>query len=201
MARRKGMTATDLEAHYTNRVRPQTRRSPWVLRLTDHKGRPTPVMVVKERQTLFDEKTHEPARQVLKERGLLYGPAQQRCLPIIRDLVFLVSDEAGINLDLHLFLQGNRIDFRGNLPLDDEAGYRLALLFKLQERIRELDRVELMARRIARFSREEAAYWFSRITDYGPGPNRWAAAGLKILLAGHPHDPEVEHMLERLRLE
>ena len=37
---------------------------------------------------------------------------------------------------------------RGNLPLDDEAGCKLALMFKLQERIKELDRVELLARRI-----------------------------------------------------
>ena len=34
---------------------------------------------------------------------------------------------------------------------------RAAFLFKLQERIREMDRVELIARRVDRFTREEAA--------------------------------------------
>jgi len=71
---------------------------------------------------------------------------QLRCLPIIRTILSRVQDENHIPLELHRFLAGDRIEFRGNLPLDDEAGSKLVLLFKLQERMRDLDRVELIAR-------------------------------------------------------
>ena len=41
----------------------------------------------------------------------------------------------------------------------EEAGAKLALIFRLQERVTDVDRVELIAQRVARFTREEAAYW------------------------------------------
>src|SRR5262249_19815992 len=63
----------------------------------------------------------------------------------------------------------------------------------------DLDRVELMARRLARFTREEAVYWLSRTTSFGSDANRWAIAGLRIMLGGHAKEPAVERMLERLR--
>jgi len=97
-------------------------------------------------------------------------------------------------------MSGSRITFRGNLPLDDEAGWKIALIFKLQERIIELDRVELLARRVDRFTREEAGYWFSRITSFGPDANRWAISGMRIMLAGQSNDKAIETMLEQLRL-
>ena len=87
------------------------------------------------------------------------------------------------------------------MPLDEEAGVKLALLFKLQERLKELDRIELLARRIDRFTREEAGYWYSRITSFGAAANRWAMAGMKLMLAGQPRDPAVKSMLEKLRTE
>ena len=61
------------------------------------------------------------------------------------------------------------------------------------------DRVELIARRVDRFTREEAAYWYSRITSFGDTANRWAAAGMKVMLAGQSRDPNVAIMLEDLR--
>ncbi|NOQ45468.1 MAG: hypothetical protein GQ559_02150 [Desulfobulbaceae bacterium] len=123
---------------------------------------------------IITEKLKAP-RSVLKERGLLYGQPQLRCLPIIRTILSRVQDRSGIPLELHRFLETSRISFRGNLPLEEETGVKLALMFKLQERIKELDRVELLARRIDRFTREEASYWYSRITSFGPVANRWAA--------------------------
>jgi hypothetical protein len=111
-----------------------------------------------------------------------------------------VKNDEGIPLEIHRVFENPRIAFRGNLPLDDEAGYKIALIFKLQEKIKGLDRVELIARRVQSFTKEEAAYWYSRITDFTPEANRWAQAGLKILLAGHPHDTHVGTMLEKLRL-
>jgi len=159
-------------------------------------------MIVKERilsQQRVDTDDLVAPRSILRERGLLYGPSQLRCLPVIRTILTRVCDKAGIPLELQQVLQRKRISFRGNLPLDEEAGCKLALLFKLQERIKEMDRVELIARRVDRFTREEAAYWHSRVTSFGDAANRWAAAGMKVMLAGQSRDPNVAVMLEDLR--
>jgi len=42
-----------------------------------------------------------------------------------------------------------------NLPLDEEAGAKLGVIFRLQERLTDLDRVEFIARCVARFTCEE----------------------------------------------
>ncbi|MCL6517716.1 hypothetical protein [Alicyclobacillus sp.] len=135
----------------------------------------------------------------MKERGYLYGQALRRCRPVLRRILAQVSDESGVPFELNRFTGERRITFRGNLPLDAEAGSKLALLFKLQERLTDMDRVELMAWRIERFTAEEAAYWLTRITQFGEAPNRWAQAGLRLLLGGQPGDPMVLNMLQQLR--
>ncbi len=192
----------DNDFHYQHQVRPQLSRAPWVLRITEHVDKPAPVFIVKER-IQPDQRTDTNGlvapRSVLRECGLLCGPQQQRCLPVIRHIISRINDYKGIPLELGRYLNNGRITFRGNLPLNDEAGPKLALIFKLQERIQELDRVELIARRTVRFSREEAVYWYSRISTFGDAANRWAMAGMKVMLAGQPHDPNVETMLEELR--
>lgn len=81
-------------------------------------------------------------RAALKERGLLYGQALRRSLPALREILSRVNDNAGIPLELHRFVGNGRLGFRGNLSLDEEAGAKLALIFKLQERLSDLDRVE-----------------------------------------------------------
>ena len=192
----------DLSVHYALRIKPQISSAPWVLRVTEHKDKPIPVLIVKERihpdqRTDVDQLV--APRSILKERGFIYGPSQRRCLPIIRNILMRVCDPAGIALELHRYFNGQRITFRGNLPLDEEAGYKLALMFKLQERIKEMDRIELIARRVERFTREEAGYWHSRVSTFGDAANRWAATGMKIMLGGHPKDPNVETMLEAVR--
>lgn len=189
-------------AHYQKIVKPELSGAPWVLRITEHKDKPVPIFLIKQR-LLPDQRTDTEdliaPRSVLRERGLLYGPAQQRCLPVLRTILARVHDHKDIPMELQQYLNGSRITFRGNIPLDEEAGYKLALIFKLQERIKELDRIELIARRVNRFTREEAGYWYSRMTTYGDAANRWAAAGMKVMMAGHPKDPNVEIMLDELR--
>jgi hypothetical protein len=198
----KQKNAQNDDLHYQHQVQPALPRAPWVLRITEHADKPTPVFIVKERihpDQRTDTNGLVAPRSVLRECGLLYGPQQQRCLPIIRNILSRINDHKGIPLELVRYLKNRRISFRGNLPLDNEAGPKLSLIFKLQERIKELDRVELIARRADRFTREEAAYWYSRISTFGDAANRWAMAGMKIMLAGHSHDPNVETMLEELR--
>ena len=192
----------DLESHYQRNVEPLLPRCPWMLRVTEYKGKPVPVLIVKERWYPVDEETGKrkgAAAPVIKDRGLLHGQHQRICLPVIQSIMQRVTDRGGVPLELHRFVPGKRITFRGNLPLDDEAGAKIALLFKLQERVQDTDRVELIARRIEQFGQEEAAYWFSRITNFGEAANRWAAAGMKLMLGGQPGDKDIERTLEKLR--
>ncbi len=189
----------ELERVFQQRIRYLLQRAPWVLRITEFKDKPAPVLVVKERVTIEEKNGESGAKRVLKDRGLLYGQSLRRCLPVIRAIVSGVCDDAGIPLELQRFFPNGRITFRGNLPLDEEAGVKLALIFKLQERVKEMDRVELIAWRVERFSREEASYWLTRLTQYGTAANRWAQAGMRLMLGGQPGDKEISKMLERLR--
>ncbi len=191
-----------LHTYHHKKVKNQLKKAPWVLRVTEHNDKPVPVFVVKQRilpGQRSDADNLVAPRSILVERGLLYGPSQLRCLPVVKAVLTRVSDPAGIPLELNQFLNGKRISFRGNLPLDEEAGCKLALLFKLQERVKDLDRIELIARRVDRFTREEAAYWYSRMRSFGDAANRWAMAGMKIMLSGQPGDPNVAIMLEELQ--
>lgn len=191
----------DLQTHYQNQVKPALSKSPWILRITEHSDKPVPVLIIKEyiRPNSEQNKTSKEPSSILEERGLIYGQPLRRCLPILKDVLRRVKNEDGVPLELERFLKNERITFRGNLPLSEEAGYKLGLIFKLRERIQDLDRVELIARRIERFTREEAAYWYSRITNFGEEANRWARAGMRLILGGQPGDPAIEPMLDELR--
>ena len=192
MTAKKKTSEFDLDAYYKQKVTPLLPRMPWMLRVTDHKKRPSPVLVIKYHKPI-DEDSNQTR---LVERGILYGDALRRCLPGIRQIISRVHDEDDRHLDLHQFLLGKTIRFRGNLPLDQAAGAKLALLFRLQERIKDLDRVELMARRIDNFTEEETTYWLSRILHFGKASNRWAVAGMRIMLGGLPGDPEITKMIQ-----
>jgi hypothetical protein len=214
----------DLQQHYDERLVRVWRRMPFVLRITEWREMPVPVLVVKERHSANGTNTSSASQKPtsaavpqqtlslltpdtqgrssqgnLVERGHLAGEAQRRCLPVLRLLVGRVRDEYGIPLELQRYLTREGLALRVNLPLDEEAGAKLGLIFRLQERLTDLDRVELIARRVARFTREEALYWLSRTTSFEPDANRWAVAGLRLMLGGQAHDPAVERMLQRLR--
>lgn len=199
---KRAKTDWELEEHYAGRVRQALGPAPWVLRITEHSDKPPPVLFVKERvlpngkESGDDNQNQQPR---LEDRGVCYGPSLRRCLPVLRAIVGPVTDDEGVPFELERFLAGDRIAFRGNLPLDAEAGPKLALIFKLTGRLKDLDRDELIARRVERFTREEAAYWHSRMTNFGEHANRWARAGMRTMLGGQPGDPAVEVMLERLR--
>lgn len=199
----KNKKKTSPEIHYAQRISPELNHAKWILRITEHKDKPMPVLIFKER-IQPDQRTDIQGlvapRAILKERGLLYGPSLTRCLPVLKVIVTRVADRTDIPLEMQQYLNKKRITFRGNLPLDDGAGYKLGLIFKLQERIKEMDRVELIARRVDRFTKEEAAYWYSRISNFTDAANRWAMAGMKIMLAGFPKDKNIEKMLDNLRL-
>ena len=200
----------DLRKHHVERLEPLVPKSPYVLRITEWKDYPVPVLVIKERRA-YQLDTHNsrkqvqvpllepPVKRILVEIGSIYGEPLRRCLPVFWHIVSVVRDNQDIPLELQRYMNKEGLRLRLNLPLDEEAGAKLGLLCRLQVRVRELERIELMARRIARFSREEAVYWLYRTTTYGPEANRWAVSGLRIMLGGQPGDPAVGKMLARLR--
>lgn len=186
--------SNDLESYYKRKVEPHLRQMPWVLRVTDHRDRPSPVLVIKYRKPRDEDENST----YLVERGDIYGDSLRRCLPGIRTILSRVRDENDVHLDLHQFLAGKQITFRGNLPLDENAGAKLGLLFRLQQRVKDLDRVELMSIRINNFTAEEASYWLSRILHFSDASNRWAAAGMRIMLGGQSGDPAIAEMLKQI---
>ena len=102
-----------------------------------------------------------------------------------------ICDETGTPLEIQRYLTNDGLPLRVNLPLDEEAGAKVALICQLQERVHDLDRVELIARRVERFTREEAAYRLSRMTTFSLDARRWAVAGLRVVLGGHAKDAGV----------
>jgi len=194
MAKKRNTKPGDLVIYHKQQVAPHLSCMPWVLRITDRKKRPSPVFVIKYHKPI-DEDSNQTR---LVERGVIYGDTLRRCLPAIVQIISRVHDESDRPLDIRPFLQGRTLDFRGNLPLDQTSGAKLALLFRLQERVKDLDRVELMARRIDNFTEEEATYWRSRMLHFGKASGRWAAAGMRIMLGGLPGDKEITHMLQEL---
>lgn len=199
MVARKARRESDLESHYARHIKPLLHDTPWVLRITEWQDKPPPLFIVRQRRALAGDPRTNGQQITFVDRGLLYGEAQRRCLPTLQKILARVQDAWHQPLELQQYLTAHGLTLRASLPLDAEAGCKLALICKLQERVREMDRVELIARRADRFTHEEAAYWLSRISNFGDDANRWAIAGLRIVLGGQAKDPAVERMLERLR--
>lgn len=203
-----------LEDHYERRLSRLWPRAPFVLRITEWKKYPAPLLVVSERG-FHEDKTKpvswgdgsrgsmEPvfaSKGMLHPRSHVYGEALTRVRPVLKSILADVCDDAGVPLELDQFAGRGAAKFRGNLPLDDEAGCKLSLIFKLSERVKDMDRVELIARRVDRFTREEAAYWLSRIVHFGPHAGKWATSGMRVMLGGEAGDEGVSEMLAKLQI-
>ncbi len=161
---------------------------PWILRL--HRGR----WLLSQRSTLVAAdligKPQPVARLI---------PASRALAQPLRQILSRVQDEQQMPLELHqadLFaLSEEKLD----LPLDDEAGFKMALIMILCRTISQSDRLELIARRVERMTREEAGYLLSRCRDYGADCSRWAITGLRVTLGGKPNDPGVARVLATIK--
>ena len=83
------------EARQLQRIRKSLSKAPWALRITEHRDKPAPVIIVKERilpEQRVDTDNLVAPRSVLRERGLVYGPAQVRCLPVILTILTRVCN-------------------------------------------------------------------------------------------------------------
>lgn len=201
----------NLIQYHKEHLESKTQSSPFTLRFSEWKKYPIPVLVIKERREVVPSSSNiveKRQSELITPTASTYrlfdvshisGDALRRCQTVIKQIVSQVKDDEGIPLELQRFISKEGLKMRINLPLDENAGAKLGLIFKLQMRVQDLDRVELMARRIVNFTREEAAYWLSRTISFGPDENRWAQAGLKIMLGGVPGDKAIEKMLTRLR--
>ncbi|WP_372374159.1 hypothetical protein ACDI10_09155 [Vreelandella venusta] len=179
------------------------RRSPYVLRLTRHKDMPPPVLTIKERiapEDRDDTAGMTSPRAKTVERGNLYGDSVRACLPVLKRILEEVKDEQGIPLGLETYMNTKGLQQTDlNFPLDETAGARLALFFRLQSKVKDVDRIELIGRRVAMFSREEAVYWLANVTTADPALRSWATSGLRILLCGDSGDKRVPRILEKVR--
>lgn len=190
---------TSLLTTYEKTLKNRWRTAPFVLRFTELAEHSGTVLVIKER---VEKETSESGKKLgsLRDRGTLYGENLKILAPRLKPILEQVSDEGGVPLDLQRFVSQEGFKLRDNLPLDDEAGAKIALIFKLQSRLHNPERLELLARRVQRFSREEAAYWLSRTTHYGDDANRWAIAGLRTMLCGTTNnDVGITRLLNKLR--
>lgn len=163
-------------------------RAPWQMTVkTGRNGTPTLEIINMER-----------------ESPETYGRISYSTLRHCRDTIQTILSRVHDKLDRPLGIQtliDDRLAYRGSLPLNAEAGTRLALFAILARGIKDPDRIELLARRIGRYTREEADYWLGKVSIpiYGDESLAWARTGLRIMLAGQPGDKEaIEAVLNKL---
>lgn len=78
----------------------------------------------------------------------------------------------------------NSMSLPAKLHLPAEVGRALSLLFALCQGVKDLDRVELIARRLERFRREEIGLWHSWTTRFHKDVSDFAIRGFRTVLCG-----------------
>lgn len=143
---------------------------------------------------------------ILKEDGKnveTLGEKQfNRCFRIISYWLqtLVICPKTGAPLNLHQKLQNLPKQRGRKIDISRDAWIRIALLAKLVKGMTDMNRVELIALRINRFSYEECSYWYSRVAHLSPKMCEWSIKGLRIMLAGDGSDREaVQEMLADLR--
>ncbi len=176
-------------------MQPVLKEVPWILRVSEQKAFTGPILEICERQNTENGTTR------LKEYGRIYNGTLRTCKPAIRYMLAQELDQLGRCAGLQELID-EKIEYRGHIPLHDEIGAKLALLFKLHPKVQSQERIELMAWRIERFTREEALYWVGKVSipTYGKRAIEWAKSGLRLMLAGQQKDEkDVRELLEKLR--
>ena len=186
---------TKKQEEIVQRMQASIREAPWILRVSEQKKFTGPILEVCERQSTDSGKTK------LKEYGRIYNGTLRTCKSAICHMLSYELDSMGRAAGLQELLD-DKMEYRGHIPLSDATGAKLALLFKLHPRVRSQERIELMAWRIGRFTREEALYWVGKVTisAYGQRGVEWAKSGLRLLLAGQQKDMNaVREILDKVR--
>lgn len=186
---------TKKQTQVLDRMKQFEKTSPWILRVSQQKKYTGPLVTICERTV------SSKGNPCLVEHGFMHNGKLRFCKDVIRMIVSHVTNDNGEPLELHALID-DKLEYRGYIPLDDAAGAKLALLFKLQATIPDMERVELMAWRIERFTREESLYWLSKVTvpTYGEKGIAWAKTGLRAMLGGRSEDKEdIQLILNTIR--
>lgn len=168
--------------------------SPWVMRITETNKLGLTLQI-------FERQRQDNGEFTLHKYGEIGGAKLRCCKAPIRYILSEVLDELENPLGLQALL-GEKVTYRGDVPLDKAAGVKLALITILNSMINFEAKAELIAWRIERVSAEEAFYWLGKVTVpvYGDKSMQWAIIGMRTMLAG-PTDQKVNYdeMLEKLR--
>ncbi len=165
--------------------------APWLLRVSVRKQG----IIL----TICERRLSPKGNPCLVEQGFMNYEKMRVCKDVIRLILSHVTNDNGEPLELQKLIN-DKLDYRGYIPLDDTAGTKIALLFKLQTSDNE--RLELMAWRIERLTREESMYWLGKITvpTYGVKTMAWAKTGIRTMLGGSPEDKEdIQILLNKIR--
>jgi len=117
--------------------------------------------------------------------GVMDSATYRVCKQSLKHYLSRETDQAGIPLEYHKHITDAFPTFSITFPNDySEACSKLALFFRLQKGVHDVNKIALMAQRIENFTREEAAYWLSRTLHGTDEHKKWAVKGLRIMLAG-----------------
>jgi len=107
------------------------------------------------------------------------------CRTILKDIISGETNDLGIPQNYHYLLTDSLTEFNVEFDENQSAGVKLALLFRLQKGMHDINKIVAMTERINKFTREEAAYWLSKVL-YSPTEEqrKWAVKGLRIILVG-----------------
>ena len=123
-----------LEMYYKDSIGPKTTAAPYILRLTEWKDYPAPVLVIKERRELVNSKSRlmdkrqseltmsYPSIYKLYDISHISGESLRRCITVIKQILSSVKDDEGIPFELQRFMSKEGLKLRLNLPLDETAG-------------------------------------------------------------------------------
>jgi len=117
--------------------------------------------------------------------GMMDSAKYRACKQSLKHYLSRETDQAGIPLEYHSYITDAFPTFSITFPNDcSEACVKLALLFRLQKGVHDINKIVLMAQRIEKFTKEEAAYWLSKTLYDTEEHKKWAVKGLRIMLAG-----------------
>ena len=187
------MSENQLAAGLASRIANMQNTAKWYLEISEDKDGVQAAVV----ELYVDD--HQCSQQ--RRYGVISGLALRTIKPVIYYMLSGMNDSMGVPSGFQAIFDG-RITYRGNLPLDNVVGHKLALLSILLTTVKLAAKIEIMGWRVERMPLEEIMYWLNKVTEpsYGDRTAKWAIIGLRVVLAG-PTDQKEDYskILEKLR--
>lgn len=187
------MSENQLGAELTSKIESMQNTAKWYLEISEDKNGVQAAVI---ERSADDQQNNKPRRY-----GVIGGLALRVSRPVIYYMLSGMNDSMGVPSGFQAIFDG-RIIYRGNLPLDNVVGHKMALLSILLATVKLADKIEVMCWRVERMPLEEIMYWLNKVTipSYGKRTTQWAKIGLRVILAG-PTDQQEDYskILEKLR--